>query len=172
MGNSSYDLFASQQTSKSLKGVSPPIIIADNLRTPENMGMILRLAANIDACLTLFLMDDKVNFRESKIRRTSSGAWEKVDWKIIGSEDLMSFIPEGYSIVALETCDDSENIFNFTFPEKTAIIVGNEVVGIKDANLIHADKRIFIPVPGRISSLNVTHALSITLFQWFKQFSM
>ena len=172
MGNSSYNLFANQQTSKLLQGVTPPIIIADNLRTPENIGMILRLSANIDACLTLFIIDDEINFRESKIKRTSSGASEKVDWKIITSDVLLKYIPDDYSIVALETCDDSENIFDFSFPDKTAIMVGNEVVGIKPENLLHSDSRIFIPVPGRISSLNVTHALSIAVFQWFRQFSM
>lgn len=154
-----------------LAGISPPIIIADKLRTPENIGMILRLAGNVNAACALFLSDDNINFKESKIKRTSSGASEKVDWKIIKQNELSDYLPEDYTVIALETCDDSSNIFTFNFPDKTAIIVGNEVTGISDYVLQYAHKKVFIPVPGDISSLNVTHALSIALFQWYNQLS-
>jgi tRNA G18 (ribose-2'-O)-methylase SpoU len=169
MTNSSVELFENLRKSELLQEVDPPIIIADNLRTPDNMGMILRLAANINAPLTLFLLDEDIDFKLSKIKRTSSGASEKVKWKIIKSSEMVQYLPEGYSIVALETCDDSENLFSFIFPKKIAIIVGNEVVGIRKKILEKSNYKVFIPIPGKLSSLNVTHALSIALFSWVKQ---
>lgn len=171
MNKSSFDLFTNMRESEHPNNMFPPIIIADNLRTPENMGMILRLAGNFGAALTLFLLYDEYSFRESKIKRTSSGAYKKVDWKIIKSENLSDYIPDNYNIIALETCEDSQSIFSYKFPNKTAIIVGNEVVGIRDSILKYAKEKVFIPIPGKISSLNVSHSLSIALFQWLKQFS-
>ncbi len=169
MTNSSVELFKNLQISGSFEGISSPIIVADNLRTPENMGLILRLAANVNACVTLFLSDNDSKFKTSKIKRTSSGASEKINWKIIKTSELMSYIPEDYTLIALETSKDSKSIFSFRFPKKSVIIVGNEVLGIQKKLLDISQCKVHIPVPGKLSSLNVTHALSIALFTWFEQ---
>lgn len=154
-----------------IKNTDPVIIIAHNLRTPENIGMIMRLAANIGARLTLFAFDEETEFRESKIKRTSSGAIEKTNWKIISSNEIIDHLPNDYKIVALETSDNSQNIYQFTFPKKTALLVGNEVTGLSADILKIANHEVFIPVPGNLYSLNVTHALAIGLFQWLRQIS-
>ncbi|NQU34048.1 MAG: TrmH family RNA methyltransferase [Bacteroidetes bacterium] len=172
MANSSVDLFNELGTSRFLEGVYPPIIIADNLRTPENMGLVLRLAGNIGSPLTLFLSSELQDFRKSKIKKTSSGASEIVVWKTIKPEELAKYLPSDYEIVALETSKDAKNIFTFKFPQKTAIVVGNEVRGISKEIIDQANYSIYIPIPGSISSLNVTHALSVAIFLWMKQFSM
>ncbi len=171
MSQSSVDLFNKLETSKILKEVNPPIIIADNLRTPENMGLVLRLAGNIGSPLTIFLSDNEMEFRRSKIKRTSSGASEIVNWKLIKSSEIYNHLPSNYELVALETNSEATDIFSFKFPEKTAIIIGNEVFGITQniiKNVVHC---VYIPVPGKISSLNVSHALSIALFKWLHQVS-
>jgi len=169
MANSSIELFTQLGTSEILQNKHLPIIIADNIRTPENMGLILRLAGNIGALKTLFLHDEIHNFKEYKIKRTSSGAADKVNWDIINSAALKNYLPDGYKIVALETSKDSNNIFSFKFPEKTAFLIGNEVLGISEEILSLANHKVYIPIPGTIKSLNVTHALSIGLFEWLRQ---
>jgi len=169
MSNSSVKLFSKLDTSRIIEGKQPPIIITDKLRTPENMGLILRLAANIGAINTYFIVDYDKKFRHSKIVKTASGAASKVDWKIINQEELLSYIPDDYKIIALETSEDSVNLFSFVFPEKTAFLVGNEVRGISSEIIAQAHHKVYIPVPGPISSLNVTHALSIGLFEWLRQ---
>lgn len=59
--------------------------------------------------------------------------------------------------------------FLVSFPEKAAFIVGNEVNGISDKLLEIAHDKIFIPVPGVISSLNVSHSLAVAVFEWLRQ---
>jgi tRNA G18 (ribose-2'-O)-methylase SpoU len=149
--------------------LNKPIIIADQIRTPENMGSILRLAGNIGVKKTLFISDIAYTFKNYKINKTASGAAEKVDWEIIKPEDLVNHLPNDYTVVAMETIENAEDIFNFQFPEKTAFIIGNEVNGISQELLNISHHRVFIPVPGPISSLNVSHALSIGLFEWLRQ---
>ena len=169
MANSSVELFNKLGTSGILQNKHLPIIIADNIRTPENMGLILRLAGNISASKTLFLRDETSNFKNYKIKRTSSGAADKVNWEIIKPTELTNHLPNGYKIVGLETSRNSSNIYSFKFPEKTAFLVGNEVTGISEEILSIAHYKVHIPVPGSIASLNVTHALSIGLFEWLRQ---
>lgn len=172
MNNISYDFFEKLGTSKIYEKISRPVIIADQIRTPENMGAVLRLAGNIGAQKTWFVSDGKVSFKKFRINRTSSGASDKVDWEIIQKEELSSMIPYDYTIVALETDLQAKNIFHFDFPEKVAFLVGNETLGLSDDTIQLAHEKVYIPVPGITSSLNVSHALSIGLFEWLRQMSI
>ena len=167
--HNSHELFQKLQTSEIYKSISRPIIIADNLRTPENMGSVLRLAGNISALKTLFISDTAHQFKKYKINRTASGATDKTNWKIISLDQLRNEIPDDYQMILLETTKQSTNIFDFDFPEKAAFIIGNEVSGIRSELLEKVNQHLYIPIPGPISSLNTTHALSIALFEWLRQ---
>ncbi len=134
------------------------------------MGAVLRLAGNIGALKTIFISADAHHFRKFKINRTASGAAEKIQWQTIdGPDELAGHIPSGYKLIALETSKTAKEIFHFNFPRKTAFLIGNEVTGIRDDLLKKANQVLYIPLPGLISSLNVTHALSVALFEWYRQ---
>lgn len=169
----SYQLFHDQlQFHKIYEKISRPLIVSDDIRTPENMGAILRLAGNIGALQSLFISDRAHTFKHHKISKTASGAADKTDWKIIQPNELLTNIPNDYSLIALETTSDAQNIFQFKLPEKVAFVTGNEVNGIRPEIIQHTINKVYIPIPGPISSLNVTHALSIALFEWYRQISL
>jgi len=118
----------------------------------------------------LFLKGDTEEIPRSwKIKKTASGADEKISWKIIVGEELDKYLPPDYSLVAIETAESADNIYKSALPEKVAFIVGHEVFGISNSILKRADKIVYIPIPGVISSLNVTHALGIAAFEWLRQ---
>jgi len=169
MNKESFDLFRQFRQNPDYQKLKIPIVIADGLRTPENMGSVLRLSGNFNALKTILISEEAKSFRKFKIRKTASGG-EKTDWKIIDKvADLRAEIPDGYKLIALETTKDAQNIFTFKFPEKAALIVGSEVLGISNELLNLADEKVFIPLSGPVSSLNVTHALSIAIFEWLRQ---
>ena len=167
--HSSFELFQDLKTNEIYNSVSRPIIIADHLRTPENMGSVLRLAGNIGAQKTLFISDIAHQFKNYKISKTASGAADKTNWKIITFDELEDEVPGDYHSIALETTKQSGSIFEFHFPEKAAFIIGNEVTGIRQELLNKADQVLHIPIPGPVSSLNTTHTLSIAMFEWYRQ---
>jgi len=166
---SSYELFNKLEFSNIYTSLTRPIIIADHLRTPENIGAVLRLSAHIGAGNVLFVNDNEKQFKDNRVFRTASGAADKMKWKSISTEDALEKIPEDYRIVAFETVPDATNIYEYTFPEKVAFIVGNEVNGISDRLLELAHDKVYIPVPGVISSLNVSHSLAVAVFEWLRQ---
>ena len=170
MAQNSIELFRQFRENEEFIQLNKPIIIADGLRTPENMGSVLRLAANIGAEKTIIISDKAAQFKNYKINKTASGAASKTAWKIIEHyTDLEKEIPDGYKLIALETTPDAENIYSCTFPSKLALVIGNEVSGISDELLSQCTSKLYIPIPGPISSLNVTHALSAALFEWMRQ---
>lgn len=169
---SSFDLFKKLKLSEIYENLSRPIIIADDIRTPENMGSIIRLGANIGADKVIFISEKATEFKNFKISKTASGAADKIDWQIVETFNVAkSLFPDNYSLIAIETSDDSKNIFETKFPERVAFVVGNEVKGISPEILKQINDKLYIPIPGAISSLNVTHALSVALFEWYRQWS-
>ena len=167
--HSSFDKFNKLKLAEIYQQISRPIIVTDRLRTPENMGSVLRLAGNIGAEKTFFISDVAHQFRLRRIKKTASVANENTNWEILNEDRLSVFIPSDFQIVAVETSEKAHSIFDFEFPEKTAFLVGNERYGIRPEILKQAAHQVYIPVPGPVSSLNVTHALSIALFEWLRQ---
>ncbi|MBN2637795.1 MAG: TrmH family RNA methyltransferase [Bacteroidales bacterium] len=167
--NNSFSLFKDKGISDENREKFPLIIVADNLSSPMNVGAILRLAANLNVEKTWFVYDEEPGFRSYKIKSTSSGASEKTDWGYITHEKLPEALPADYKVIAIETTDNAENIYTVHLPEKLVLIVGNERLGISEPILKLATKHAFIPVPGPISSLNVSHALGVSLYEWFRQ---
>ncbi len=170
--NNSYELFRQLKPEMIYTNISRPIIIADNLRTPENMGSVLRLAANIGAQKTLFISESALQFKNYKINKTASGAADKTNWKIISYEELDNELPDAYSLIAIETTTGAHNIYAFNLPKKIAFIIGNEKNGIRAELLERASQQLYIPIPGPVSSFNTTHALSIALFEWYRQMTV
>lgn len=136
------------------------------------MGSVLRLAANIGALKTLFISEFAHKFKSYKIKKTASGAFDKTDWKIISPEELQKELPEDYQLIALETSPSAQNIYSFSFPGKIALCIGNEKNGIRHELLEQTKHQLYIPLPGPVTSLNTTHALSIALFEWYRQISI
>ena len=77
---------------------------------------------------------------------------------------------EGYRLVGLEQTNDSENIHQYQFESKTALIVGNERLGLEEDILEKLDDVIEIPVWGLPFSYNVATATAMALYEYCRQF--
>ncbi|HKL07339.1 MAG TPA: TrmH family RNA methyltransferase [Bacteroidales bacterium] len=148
--------------------VLPPIIIGYQIKTPENMGNILRLADNA-GCQRVLFVTRMENIRMSKVKKTASSSFDAVKFQFCKPDSFEDFIPSDYQWVAVETTNDSENIFQTQLPKRIALFLGNEVSGISHSVLDKCSKIIHIPMLGRNTSLNVSHALAVTLFEWQRQ---
>lgn len=145
----------------------PPIIVADLIRTPENLGNLIRLAANIGIRKVVSI--ERVPLKESKIRKTACMAWDYVELLHVTEEELFSVIPSDYTLVAVETSAQSQNLYTYSLPQKTAFVVGNEVHGIRQELLDCCPNHVHIPMTGPATSMNVSHAASVVLFEWVRQ---
>ena len=156
--------FNEANKSRSQEG-SDVIIITDNFSTPENIGSIIRLAANVNASKVMVLGSEAC--RESKVKKTAGAAigHVKVEWQ---SADSFT-IPEGFQLVALETVEGAKGIYECVLPHKLAIVLGNEKYGVSQEVLGKCDAAVYIPMPGAIKSMNVSHAAAVCLFEWFRQ---
>lgn len=145
-----------------------PILLAWKLNTPENYGNLIRLAASI-GCRKVYFVKGEVLPSERKIRKTAGDNYNKTDHELIDEESVFDRIPADYSWVALETVSGSENIYESKLPANMVLVVGNEKHGIETSTLARCDMLVHIPLTGSCTSLNVSHAAAIGLFEWLRQ---
>ncbi|MEE4198996.1 MAG: TrmH family RNA methyltransferase [Bacteroidales bacterium] len=149
--------------------VSPPIIVGWQIKTPENMGNIIRLADNT-GCKQVIFVSNGEPVRMSKVKKTASSGFDSVNFRFCKPETLGTIIPPDYHWVAVETSSDSVNIFETRLPQKIVMLVGNEKSGIDPRILDQCHQIVHIPLFGKNTSLNVSHALAVALFEWQRQF--
>ncbi len=77
---------------------------------------------------------------------------------------------EGYPVVGLEQASDSTSIFDFQFPRKVVLVIGNERLGIEDEILRLLDGTIEIPVYGLPYAHNVATATAMALYEYCRQY--
>ncbi len=147
------------------------IAILDNLRSAFNVGSIFR-TAECSGILKLFLSGYTPNPQNKKVRETSMGTYNFIDWqKIESTENQITKLKDnGYKIYAFETVKNAENLFDVKFDEKACFILGNEALGIPQNILQKCDTIVKIPVFGWKNSLNVGVSFSIGVYEYLKQY--
>ena len=164
----SNDLFGKLAPERLFEQVPRPILIADHLLTPDNIGAMIRLADNIGASEICFLGKEDEH-RLGKVRRAAASSRDNIRWYFSEETDLHKIVPEGKAIVAIETADNATCIYDTQLPENVAFIVGSESHGLSNELLSQCDRVVYIPVPGPTRSLNVSHAAAVALFEWQRQ---
>lgn len=164
----SNDLFDKLNPETLYERLPHPILIADHLMTPDNLGAMIRLADNIGASEVCFLGNEEEH-RLGKVRRAAASSRDNIRWYFSEETDLHQIVPKGKKIVAIETANNATCIYDTPLPEDIAFIVGNERNGLSDGLLDQCDMVVYIPVPGPTRSLNVSHAAAVALFEWQRQ---
>jgi tRNA G18 (ribose-2'-O)-methylase SpoU len=76
---------------------------------------------------------------------------------------------DGYRLVGLEQTTNSASLHTFEFPRRTALVVGNERLGISPDALELVDDCVEIPVWGLPYSYNVATATAMALYEYCRQ---
>jgi TrmH family RNA methyltransferase len=145
-----------------------PIVAAWQIINPENIGSLIRLADNVGASQVIIIGED-FHLRKSSISKTAGLSFKNISLLFISVEEFFENLPADYSLVAIETCEDSKNIFETRLPEKIVFLLGNERNGLLAAILEKCHLKVHIPMTGKCKSMNVSHALAVGLFEWQRQ---
>lgn len=151
------------------RGRVPLILLLDGITDVRNMGAIARTAecAGVDAIVIPVKGSAMIN---SEAIKTSAGALYKVPVCRTSSviETLTLMKDSGLQVMAAtEKGDRSYTSVNFASP--LVLILGSEGTGISGELLDLCDEQIMIPLAGEISSLNVSVASGVILFEIIRQ---
>ena len=77
---------------------------------------------------------------------------------------------EGFTLVGLEQTTGSKNIHEYSFPRKTALVLGNERLGLTGEELRLVDVCVEIPVWGMPHAYNVATSAAMALYEYCRQY--
>lgn len=151
------------------RGEDPMILLLDGISDVRNFGAIARSAecAGVHAIVIPSSGSAAINADAIK---TSAGALHRIP--VCRHRDLLTVIrflkDSGLRIfAATEKASESLHITDMTGP--AGMILGSEERGISTQLLKEADSWVSIPMKGTISSLNVSVAAGIMLFEMVRQ---
>jgi len=148
----------------------PLVLILDELRSAFNVGSILR-SAECFGVSHIYLCGYTPTPENSKVQKTAMGTDKYVEWSSHPSIEqvIKELQTDDFTIYALETTTHSQNISKIKFKKPTALILGNEALGISVETLKLADKIIQIPLSGWKNSLNVGVCTAICCYEISRQ---
>lgn len=162
------------RTTTSKTSLAPLIFVLHNIRSSFNVGSIFRLADSV-GCEKIYLVGYTATPETDKqLVKTSLGSHHSVKWEHSSDihEVLISLKDSGYLTTALETSPRSKDLYQQEWPQKIALLVGNERFGIDSVILDECDQVVHIPQYGIKNSLNVAQALSISAFEYRRQYNL
>eukprot|EP01039_Chlorochromonas_danica_P005803 gene5803-6391_t len=148
----------------------PIVLVLDNLRSAFNVGSIFRSAetAGVEEVITCGITPHPPH---PKVAKTAFSAVQNVPSRHFDSvlEALAVLKKDGYTIVAMETTSRSQVYSSVVYPQKVALVLGNELIGVDAKVMEEADLLAEIPTYGLKNSLNVASAAPIVLFEVLRQ---
>jgi tRNA G18 (ribose-2'-O)-methylase SpoU len=76
---------------------------------------------------------------------------------------------DGFTRVGLEQTTNSVSLHDYQFPRRTALVIGNERLGLTEEELELVDAVVEIPVWGLPYAYNVANATAMALYEYCKQ---
>ena len=140
-------------------------LILPDIRSCHNVGAMFR-TADAFGINKLFLVGYTPAPPKPQIDKVSLGAEKWVPFEIRKTLKplLKKLKKQGIKIFALEKTEDSVDISKADFIGDVALIVGNEVEGVKHDILALCDGVVHIPMYGKKESLNVSIAAGVAMY--------
>lgn len=153
----------------------PIIIICDKIRTPENIGMALRLADAFG--VEKIVIDENSPSPEVRsVKRVSRYVNKTINYQLCDDVALetQKLKQLGYTCIALEITSDSKPIHEIKIEQqqKVALIIGAERTGISPELLNLCTQTFHITMYGNNSSMNVINSLAIALYEITQKFNL
>ncbi len=153
----------------SQRGQTPLFLILDGVEDPRNLGAILRTADAAGVHGVIIPERRAVGLTET-VAKTAAGALEYV--AVVKVVNIVNAIEDlkkaGVWIAAAEANGDMQ-YWDADFVRPTALVLGGEDKGVRRLVREHCDYALSLPLMGQISSLNVSVAAGVMLYEVLRQ---
>jgi tRNA (guanosine-2'-O-)-methyltransferase len=141
-------------------------LLLEGVQSPFNVGAIVRSAAAYRV-EHLYLCAQTSSPAGAKAAKTALGTERYLSWTLFGRgpDAADAARDDGFTVVGLELADAAVPLHQITAGSDVCLALGNEDHGLSPATLAACDAVAFIPMMGRVGSLNVATAAAIGLYE-------
>lgn len=152
-----------------LDGDSPLIMLVDKCENPDNLGMLLRSldAAGVDG---VAVTSDGCDPFNRLCVRASRGSVLSLRLSVVDEPEkwIAEAKNQGFKVIA-SSAHGADNIWNVDFTGPTIMVVGNEHTGVRQSIRDLADSFIYIPMVGKMESLNIAVSGAVIAYEAARQ---
>jgi len=145
----------------------PFLLILDGVTDPRNLGACLRVADAVGVHAVITPKNNSASLNEVAVK-TSSGAAEKVPLCSVTNlaRTLRNLRERNIHIIGMADSASSD-LYASTWPDSCGVawVMGAEDKGLRRLTREHCDQLLSIPMDGSVSSLNVSVAAGVCLFE-------
>lgn len=144
------------------------ILMIDQIFDPQNFGAILRSAECFGVDAVVWSKNRGCDLTPL-VTKVSCGASELLPLLRVSNlaDAVEKFKKAGYEIVAALADPEAGSLYKEKPAPKTVLIMGSEGEGIQPLLQKKAERKVYIPLPGKIESLNVAQATAVFL-SWYR----
>lgn len=141
-------------------------LILDGVQSPYNVGSIVRTAAAYRV-EHLYLTATTASPAGAKTARVALGTERYLSWSSFerGADAADAAREDGFTVVGLELADEAVPLHQITAGADVCLALGNEDHGLAPATLAACDAVAFLPLLGRVGSLNVATAAALGIYE-------
>ena len=149
--------------------VPPVLLILDGVTDPHNLGACMR-SADAAGVTAIIVPKDNASKITPTVQKVACGAADTVPFiQVTNLARTMRFLQdEGIWIIGTAGETD-KNLYQTEFKGPIALAMGAEGSGLRRLTREHCDELIKIPMAGSVSSLNVSVATGVCLFEIIRQ---
>jgi 23S rRNA (guanosine2251-2'-O)-methyltransferase len=148
---------------------APLLLVLDGVQDPHNLGACLRTADATGAIAVVIPKDRAVGLTPA-VRKAACGAAERVPLVVVTNlaRSLSELRDAGMWMVGLAG-EGEQSIYDVDFTGPMAVVMGGEERGLRRLTRDHCDHIAAIPMCGSVSSLNVSVAAAVALYEAVRQ---
>jgi len=149
-----------------IAGLAHMLVVLDGLEDPHNLGAVIRTAhaAGADAVV---VPERRAAGLTETVAKAAAGALEHLPVARVTNinRTLEKLKKSGFWIYGVDERGD-QDYDQVDYAERAVLVFGAEGKGLHQMVREHCDVVVRIPVAGKISSLNVSVAAGVVLFDW------
>jgi len=144
-------------------------LILDGIQDPHNLGACLR-SADAAGVHGVIIPRDKSCSLTATVRKVASGAVESLPlYEVTNLVRTMEMLKKSGIWLFGTDSEASTSVFDTDFKGAVAIVMGAEGKGLRRLTREHCDALMALPMSGSVSSLNISVAAGICLYEVVRQ---
>ena len=160
------------QPKKSLREIKlssrPLVVVVESVEKPGNLGAILRTADAVGAD-GLVVCDPATDMYNPNVIRSSLGAVFSVDVAAASKEDALKYFKENNMTVCATLPQAGQCYAHADLRGPLALVMGSEEKGLSEFWQKKCDVAVYIPMKGKVDSLNVSVSAAVILYEIIRQ---